>query len=338
MIKILENYDLKSINTFGVPATAKYFTEINSEEELQELFQSNIFRENKKLVLGGGSNILFTKDFNGLVILNKLKGMEILEEDKESVLIRAMAGEVWHDLIEFAVGKGYWGIENLSLVPGSVGAAPMQNIGAYGEELKNTLVNVETFSLETGDKRVFSTDECALGYRDSIFKNSLKGKYFISAITVKLSKKEKKNISYKILREYLESNKIEVKNPKDISDAVSAIRRSKLPDPKVLGNAGSFFKNVFVTKEELERLQKDFPDIKFFEEVDTVKIPAAWLIESLGWKGYREGNVGVHEKQALVLVNYGGATGDEVKNLAEKIIDSVAVKFGLKLSPEVNLI
>jgi UDP-N-acetylmuramate dehydrogenase len=248
---------------------------------------------------------------------------------------------VWHDLVNFAVGRGLWGIENLSLIPGTVGAAPMQNIGAYGAELRNVLENVEAFDIGTGKenkKRIFASEECELGYRDSIFKNSLKDKYFISAITLKLSKKEKKNLTYKALTDHLEKNKIEVKSSKDISEAVADIRRSKLPDPGVIPNAGSFFKNVFVTPEKLEELRKIYPEIPHFDEEGSVKIPAGWLIEQCGWKGKKVGNVGVHEKQALVLVNHGGAEGKEILFLANKIISDVEEKFGLELAPEVNLI
>lgn len=338
MIKIFENYDLTQLNTFGISARAKFFIELNNEFDLIELLKSKEFKNNQKLFLGSGSNILFTKDFDGMVILNKIKGIEILKEDSENVLIKSMGGEIWHNLVTFAVNKGYWGIENLSLIPGTVGAAPVQNIGAYGVELKNVLESVETYDIDTGEKKVFEKEKCEFGYRNSIFKNKLKGKYFISAITLKLSKIEKQNIDYKILKEYLKNNKIEVKNSKDISDAVSSIRKSKLPDPALLGNAGSFFKNVYVNKKIFQKLKLKYPDISFFEEDNQIKIPAGWLIEKCGWKGKKIGNVGVHERQALVLVNYGNATGEEVKSLSEQIISSVFLKFGLTLEREVNLI
>ncbi|MEX2052091.1 MAG: UDP-N-acetylmuramate dehydrogenase [Candidatus Paceibacterota bacterium] len=337
-MQILENYNIKSLNTFGVPAIARFFVEVCSEEDLKDLFENSVFKHNDRVVLGGGSNILFTKNYDGLIILNKIKGIEILKEDDESVFIKSMGGEVWHDLVEFATSRDYWGIENLALIPGTVGAAPMQNIGAYGAELEDTLVSIEGYNMETGKKETFDKEECELGYRDSVFKNELKEKYFISSIILRLSKKENKNLNYKILQEHLEKNKIEVKTSKDISDAVSEIRRSKLPDPKIIGNAGSFFKNVFVTRDELERLQKDYPEIPYFKEVEAFKIPTAWLIEQSGWKGKKMGNAGVHEKQALVLVNFGGAKGEDIKELSEKIIDSVYKKFGIKLNTEVNLI
>jgi UDP-N-acetylmuramate dehydrogenase len=337
-MEIKENYNLSELNTFGISASARYFAEVTKEDELGGLFADPVFKNNTKFFLGGGSNILFTKDFDGIVILNKLKGIEILEEDENTVTIRAMGGVIWHDLVTFAVERGYWGIENLSLIPGTVGAAPMQNIGAYGAELKNTLVSVEAYEIETGKKKIFSTEECRLGYRDSIFKNEAKGKYFISAIILKLNKQGEGDTNYKILREYLEKNNIEAKHPKQISDAVAEIRRSKLPDPKIIGNAGSFFKNVFVAKEQLEKLQAAYPEISYFEEDGVYKIPAGWLIEHAGWKGKREGNVGVHDKQALVLVNHGGATGAEVIDLAGRIIKDVKEKFDLVLTPEVNIV
>src|SRR3989344_893121 len=350
-MQIHKNYNLSKLNTFGISVNAKFFVEIHNETDVKELFKMEEFSARggsafgeKKLFLGGGSHVLFTKDFDGLVILNKLKGIEILNEDLESVTIRCMGGEIWHDLVTFSVKRGLWGIENLALIPGTVGAAPMQNIGAYGAELQNVLQNVEAFDLTTGEKRIFKREECKLGYRDSIFKNELKDKYFITAVILTLSKLENKNITYKILEEYLKKNEIEIKGPKDISDAVAAIRKNKLPDPAIIPNAGSFFKNVFIGKEELRKLQKNFPQIPYFEEDGMVKVPAGWLIEHCGprdgtsWRGYRLGNVGVHEKQALVLVNYGGATGEEISLFADKIISDVKEKFGLKLVPEVNLI
>jgi UDP-N-acetylmuramate dehydrogenase len=344
-MNILSDYDLSELNTFHVPARAKFFVEIRSESDLPLLFSKDEFKNNPQLFLGGGSNVLFTKDFDGIVILNKLKGIEILEENKDDVVVRSMSGVVWHDLVLFAVELKYWGIENLSFVPGTVGAAPMQNIGAYGAELKNVLENVEAVEISTGIKKVFSREECELGYRESIFKNTLKGKYFITAVTLRLSKKEQKNISYKVLREHLEENKVNVQEPKDISDAVTHIRKTKLPDPNVLGNAGSFFKNVFVDEGKLQDLLKLYPEMPYFTEGGIVKIPSGWLIEQCGpakdgtsWKGYRVGNVGVHERQALVLVNHGGASGLEIKALADEVIDAVFKKFGLTLTPEVNLI
>jgi len=343
-IEILKNYDLSKLNTFGVKANTKFFVEIKKEDDIKELFVSEVFKNNERLFLGGGSNILFTKDFDGIVISNKLKGIEIIEEGKDSVLIKGMGGEIWHDLVLFAVDKGYWGIENLSLIPGTVGATPVQNIGAYGVEIKDSLERVEAYEIESGEKKVFSNKECEFGYRESIFKNKLKGKYFISSVIFKLNKEESKNTKYRTLQEYIEKNNLTIKSPKDISDIVIEIRKSKLPDPRILGNAGSFFKNVFLEKNKLEELKNSYPNIPSFEEDlpaqtgGIIKIPAGWLIEQCGWKGKRIGNVGVHEKQALVLVNYGGATGEELKDLSDQIISSINDKFGIILTREVNLI
>ena len=337
-MKIFSNYDLTKLNTFGVEASAKSFVEISDEKDILELFSTKEFKDNEKLFLGGGSNILFTKDFDGIVILNKLKGIEIMKEEENDVYVRSMGGEYWHDLVLFAVDKGHWGIENMALIPGTVGASPVQNIGAYGVELKDILFNVEAYAIENGEKKTFSKEECRLGYRDSIFKNELKGKYFISALTLKLNKKENFNINYKALEEYFKKNNLQAKNLKDVSDAVVNIRQSKLPDPKDLGSAGSFFKNVYVDDKKINELKEKYIDMPSFKEGDLNKIPAGWLVEVCGWKGKRVGNVGVYEKQALVLVNHGGATGQEIKNLALEIMDSVKQKFGLEITPEVNFI
>lgn len=337
-MRIQNDHDLTKLNTFGVSARAKFFVEINKEEEINELFGFLEFKDHNRLFLGGGSNVLFTTDYDGIVILNKIKGIEVVSETETDVFLKSMSGELWHDLVSFVVERGWWGVENLAYIPGTVGGAPMQNIGAYGAELKNILESVEAYDVESGGKKVFTREECELGYRDSIFKNNLKDKYFITSITLKLSKIENKNLSYKILQNYLSENNLEVKNSRDVSIIVTAIRKSKLPDPKVIGNVGSFFKNIFVEPEKLKKLQKSWPDIPFFMENSVVKIPAGWLVEQCGFRGQRFGNVGVHDKQALVLVNYGGATGGEIKDLAMQIISAVQVKFDLKLDPEVNLI
>ena len=343
-MQIKNNYNLINLNTFGINTFAKFFVEIKKEEDLAELFGLLEFKNNQKMFLGGGSNILFTKDFDGMVILNKLKGISVLKEDSESVWVRSMGGEFWNNLVIYAVNKEYWGIENLSMIPGTVGATPMQNIGAYGAELQDTLFQVEAFEIDGGVKKIFSKEECELGYRDSVFKNKLKGKYFISAVILKLSKTPKPNISYKILADYLATKKIKIDKSKNISEAVAEIRQSKLPDPKIMGNAGSFFKNVLVPLPKLGELLQAYPNLPYFEENGIAKIPAGWLIEQCGpangtsWKGYREGNVGMHNKQALVLVNFGGATGREIIELANKIIASVKEKFDVDLMPEVNIV
>ncbi|MBP9803163.1 MAG: UDP-N-acetylmuramate dehydrogenase [Candidatus Pacebacteria bacterium] len=337
-MKILEKFDLTKFNTFGIKAIAKYFVEINSLEDLLSLSQENIFKENPKLFLGGGSNILFTQDFEGLVILNKLKGIETLSEEDNTVFVKSFGGEVWNDLVLFTVEKGYFGLENLALIPGSVGASPVQNIGAYGVELKDSFFSLTAFDIENGIFKDFHKDECEFGYRDSIFKNKYKGKYFIVAVTFRLNKKGELNQDYKVLKNYISENNLNILEPKDISEAVSNIRRSKLPDPKVLGNAGSFFKNSYINEEKLVELLKTYPDIPYFKEEDKIKVPTAWLIETLGFKGKAFGKVGVHDKQALILVNYGGAEGKDIKNLAYEIIKAVKDKFDIEIAPEVNII
>lgn len=343
-MKILEDYNIKSLNTFGVPARARFFVEIQNENEISELLTLPIFKSNPYLFLGGGSNILFTKNFEGIVVLNKLKGISILAETDTDVLVRSMSGEGWNDLVDFAVKRGYWGIENLASIPGTVGGSPVQNIGAYGVELAQTLHEVEVFEIDTGKKIFLSNSECDLGYRDSIFKNKAKGKYFISAVTFKFHKEYSPKLEYRALKDYLQKHDIKIRTPEDISTAVSEIRSSKLPDPKLIGNAGSFFKNVFVDKEKFDLLLSQYGDMPHFEEDGLTKIPAGWLIENTGpdtstsWKGYRLGCVGIHDKQALVLVNHGGATGEEIRIFSEKIISSVRNKFGLTLTPEVNFV
>lgn len=337
-MELKKDFDLTNLNTFGVQANARFFVELTSEKDLVELLQLDLFQKSAKLFLGGGSNVLFTTDFDGFVVLNKLTGIEILEENPERVRLKVMAGENWHSLVLFTVKHGWWGIENLAYIPGSVGGAPVQNIGAYGSELSQTIESVEAYNTETNQKVIFSKTDCNFGYRDSFFKQSPKGRYLITSIVLVLSKAPKINTSYKILADYLAQNQIEVKSPQDIANVVVAIRNTKLPDPKVLGNAGSFFKNVYVNEAKKNSLLAEYSTMPFFVEEGKIKIPAGWLVEQCGWKGKKVGNVGVHEKQALVLVNYGGGTGLEVKSLAEGIIKSVQEKFGIRLTPEVNII
>lgn len=340
-MKIFNDYDLTKLNTFGISVRTKFFIEIETENDFIELLLTQEFKDNARIFLGGGSNVLFTKDFDGIVVLNKLKGINIVEEDNESVLVRSMSGEIWHDLVLFAVDRGYWGIENLAYVPGTAGAAPMQNIGAYGTELKNTLLSLEAIEIKSGKKRIFSKEECKLGYRESVFKNELKDRYFIVAITLKLSKIPNPKIEYRHLKEYFDNNPPAgggVKSSKDISDAVTNIRKSKLPNPAIIANAGSFFKNIFLEGEQMQKFLAKYPDAPYFEENGAIKIPAGWLIEQAGWKGKKVGNVGVHDKHALVLVNHGGAKGEEILDLANQVIKDVQDKFGFKLTAEVNLI
>jgi UDP-N-acetylmuramate dehydrogenase len=337
-MQILENYDLTQFNTFGIKVRAKYFVEINTILDLSSLILENIFKENPKLFLGGGSNILFTEDFDGLVILNKLKGIEVIKEDNEEVLVKAFGGEVWNDLVLFTVEKGYFGLENLALIPGSVGASPVQNIGAYGVELKDSFYSLTALDIEDGSFRDFNKEECEFGYRDSVFKTKYKGKYFILSVTFKLTKNGNLNQDYKVLKNYIVQNNLKIEKPKDISEAVSSIRRSKLPDPKVLGNAGSFFKNAYIEENKLNQLLQSYPDMPYFKEDNKIKVPTAWLVESLGFKGKVFGSAGVHDKQALILVNHGGAKGEDIQALADDIVKAVKDKFDIEIVPEVNII
>lgn len=339
MQAIKENVDLLPYNTFKISAKAKYFVRITSVEEAQALFQSEIFKNNKHLILGGGSNMLITKDFEGLVIKNEIKGIHVASEDDARLTLKVGAGENWHQLVLYCVERNYGGIENLSLIPGTVGAAPMQNIGAYGVEMKEVIHNVEAIELSSSEMQNFSNDACMFGYRESIFKQKLREKFFISSITLSLSKKNHLfNVSYGAITEIMKDhqNDISVKN---ISDAVIEIRKKKLPDPEVIGNAGSFFKNPSVTKDVFEDLQKKFTTIPSFPgENNLIKIPAGWLIEQCGWKGKTLDNIGVHKHQALVLVNYGGGEGSKIWELAMNIQRSVKEKFNIMLQAEVNVI
>lgn len=330
--------NLLPYNTFGISALASQFVEVNSVTQLQNLIQEKLISENPFLILGGGSNILFTKNYEGLVLKNNLKGIEVSRENENYVWLKAAGGEVWHELVMYCVNKNWGGIENLSLIPGTVGAAPMQNIGAYGVEIKDTFEELEAINIQTGELEKFNNEQCKFGYRESIFKHEAKGKYFITSVTLKLNKKPVLNTSYGDIETLIKEWKIVKPTIADVSKAVIAIRQSKLPDPAQLGNAGSFFKNPVIEISQFEKLQKNYSTLKSFPGPDgKVKIPAAWLIEQAGWKGKRFGNIGVHEKQALVLVNYGGGTGKELIELAHKIIDSVKEKFGVELTPEVNI-
>ncbi len=334
-----ENVSLMEYNTFHLKASARLFARVGSIDELKELLKMSEVAGLPIMVLGGGSNVLLTQDFPGLVIKNEIVGIEVLEENEDTVTIKSMSGTVWHDLVMYAVERGWGGIENLSLVPGSVGAGPMQNIGAYGVELKETFQELEALDIATGEIKKFTNEECRFGYRDSIFKNEAKGKYFILSITLKLSKSPKLRTDYGDVAHILSEKGITIPTIKDVSDTVISIRRSKLPDPKDIGNAGSFFKNPEIDNETFSKLEKQFPDMPYYMMPSgLIKIPAAWMIEQLGWKGKRVGNTGSHTRQALVLVNYGDATGEEIKKLAQDIINSVHEKFGITLSLEVNII
>jgi UDP-N-acetylmuramate dehydrogenase len=336
---ILEYISLKPYTTFGIDATAHFFCRIRTKEEITELIKEQFPYYSKILFLGEGSNILLCNDFDGLVIKNEIAGIKLLKEDKDSVWIQSLSGTNWHEFVLYCVDRNYGGIENLSLIPGTVGAAPMQNIGAYGAELKDTFVSLEAIDLETGDSVVFDKTHCEFGYRQSIFKTSAKGKYFIYSVTLKLSKHPVPNTAYGDIRKTLEKSNISTPTIKDVSDAVIEIRQSKLPDPKVIGNAGSFFKNPEVEKMMAENIRIDFPDMPSYElPNERVKIPAAWLIEQCGWKGRQVGQTGNHAKQALVIVNFGNASGNEIWQHALNVQRSVKEKFGILLEPEVNVI
>lgn len=329
-----ENISLKALHTFGLEVEATQYTIVENEGDFQQLLPLPATH----LILGGGSNMLFTKDFDGLVIHNKIKGIEVIEENDEKVLIRVGGGEVWHNLVLWSIEEDYAGLENLSLIPGSVGAAPIQNIGAYGVELKDVFDRLEAINLTTGIVETLFFEDCAFGYRDSIFKKAAKGNYFITRVWLSLSKKASFNISYGAIQAVLK----ELDTPisiRAISNAVIQIRTQKLPDPKKIGNSGSFFKNPIVDNTIIATLQEKYSNIPVYP-VDSTKskLAAGWLIDQLGWKGYRKGDAGVHKQQALVLVNYGTAKGIEIWELAQEIQASVFQKFGISLEPEVNIL
>ena len=340
MIPIQENVDLFPYNTFGIRTRARYWVSVKSVDDAREAFSLDLFRSNRRLILGGGSNVLLTKDFDGLVIKNEITGISPVGEEDAVVQLKVGSGENWHKLVMYCVERGLGGIENLSLIPGTAGAAPMQNIGAYGVEIRDVIAEVEGLEMKTGMLRKFSPDECAFGYRESIFKNELKGQYFISSITLTLTKKEHRfNVGYGAIREVLEERGVKDLTLRAISDAVIDIRTRKLPNPAEIGNAGSFFKNPSVEAVFFEKLKENHPGVPSFPgENGLVKVPAGWLIEQCGWKGRTFGNIGIHKHQALVLVNYGGGEGEKIRTLALEIQSSVREKFGITLQPEVNII
>ncbi|WP_426672219.1 UDP-N-acetylmuramate dehydrogenase [Mucilaginibacter sp. McL0603] len=338
MLQIQENVSLKNFNTFGIDASAKYFVEINREEELTELFMDPQWLQVERLVLGGGSNVLFVKNFDGLVIRMNIRGIEH-RINHEEVFVEAGAGEVWNDLVNYCVDRQYAGIENLSLIPGSVGASPIQNIGAYGVELKDVFRSCRAFEIATGEFKNFTKEDCCFGYRDSVFKNELKNKYIILSVKFRLSLIPNINLKYGAIEQELANRNISEPTIKDVSRVVSHIRVSKLPDPSTIGNAGSFFKNPVISSEQFQQLQSKFPEVVNYPAGDgLVKLAAGWLIEQCGWKGKVVGHTGTWKNQALVLVNHGGATGEEVYSLSSQIIDSVYTKFGVSLKREVNVI
>ena len=338
-MNVIENYPLIKLNTFGIDVKAKYFTSINTVNELIEIKKSEKFKDHELLILGGGSNILFTKDFNGLVILNNIKGKEIVDQNDNSIILKIGAGENWHELVMYCVDNGWGGIENLSLIPGNTGTAPMQNIGAYGVEIKETFVELEALEISSGKIVKFSNSECEFGYRESVFKNKMKNKYIILNITLELNKNPILNINYGDVKAILETKKIETPTIKDVSNAIISIRQRKLPDPKKIGNSGSFFKNPIIDINLLKLIEGKYPNVVSYKiNENKFKIAAGWMIEKAGWKGKKFNNFGVHENQALVLVNYGLANGKEIFNLSEKIILDIKEKFGITLEREVNII
>ena len=340
MIQIQENISLQRLNTFGIEAKAKYFIEVVSTTQLEELIRHPVYRDHSHLILGSGSNVLFTKDYEGIIIKCALSGISIRNENDDFVLLKGGAGENWHSLVMHCIQHNWGGVENLSLIPGTVGAAPMQNIGAYGVEIKDVIECVNGIDLGTGIERSFTSSDCKFNYRESIFKQELKEKYFISSITLRLTKKNHQiKTVYGAIKEVLNKHSVLQPTIKDVSDAVIAIRQSKLPDPQLIGNAGSFFKNPAVSESVLEEMKKDYPSMPFYPtDNQYFKISAAWLIDQCGWKGKKFGSIGVHPLQALVLVNYGDGKGEEIFQLATRIQHSVKEKFGVTLTTEVNII
>ena len=332
-MKEYTNYSLLNHNTFGMDVKAKRYVEYDSEDELKTLIPT---LSGVVLHMGGGSNLLFKGNFDGIVLHSAIKGVEVVEETADAVLVRVGAGEVWDDFVAWAVEHGYGGVENLSLIPGEVGASAVQNIGAYGVEAKDIIVLVDAMELSNGQKRIFGNLECNYAYRQSIFKNQLRGKYAITYVTYRLQKQPMLKLEYGNIRAVL-GDREEV-TVADVRQAIIDIRNAKLPDPKVQGNAGSFFMNPVVSREKFLSIQKDYPQMPFYEVEGGVKIPAGWMIDQCGWKGKSLGRAGVHDKQALVLVNLGGATSDEIITLCDTICHDVREKFGIDIHPEVNLI
>ncbi|WP_340074674.1 UDP-N-acetylmuramate dehydrogenase [Leptobacterium sp. I13] len=336
-MNIQHNISLKPFNTFGINVTAKHYTVVSN---IDELIKALSLREySQKFILGGGSNMLLTKDIEALVIHVNIRGIQVVKEDDKYVYVKAYAGENWHDFVLWTLNHNYGGVENLSLIPGNIGAAPIQNIGAYGVELKDVFVSCEAVEINTQKTRTFSAEACQFGYRNSIFKSKLKEQYIIASITLKLTKTNHSiNTAYGAIKEQLSDWGITSPTIQDVSKAVITIRESKLPNPKELGNSGSFFKNPVINKQVFDTLIKKYPDIPHYTiSTDKIKIPAGWLIEKAGYKGKRYGDAGVHKKQALVLINYENATGNELLQLAEDIQQAIKIAFDIDLEPEVNI-
>lgn len=336
---IKENISLKPYNTFGIDAKARFFISIDSVEKLKTVLSLEQFKSAKKLFIGGGSNLLLLNDFDGLVIKIEISGIDKVTETENGVILKAGAGVIWHEFVMYCVDNRFYGVENLSLIPGTVGAAPMQNIGAYGVEIKDVFESLQALNTSKLEIETFNLEKCRFGYRESIFKHEAKDKYVILNVSFNLQKNGNLNLEYGAIKDTL--SQMQISNPtlKEVSEAVISIRKSKLPDPAEIGNSGSFFKNPEIPKTQFEKLKEKYPNAPSYPvNENLVKVPAGWLIEQAGWKGHREGNVGVHARQALVLVNYGGGTGIEIKALAEKIQKSVFEKYGIEINPEVNFI
>lgn len=334
---IKENVSLLPYNTFGINVSARYFSSFTTVDQLRELLKNR--PSGQLFILGGGSNILLTRNVEGFVLKNELKGIEVIEETEEEVVVAAGAGEVWHEFVMWCIGHNYAGVENLSLIPGSVGASPMQNIGAYGVEIKDIFEKLEAVEISTGETHTYNNEECRFGYRESIFKREAKGKYVIAKVYYRLKKQAAVNTSYGAINQELQKVGIAEPTIKDVSNAVIAIRSLKLPDPKQIGNAGSFFKNPVVSEDIYATIRNQYPLVPSFPaDEKKVKIPAGWLIETAGWKGKTMGTYGVHKNQALVLVNYGGAQGNEILQLSDEIIADIHQKFGIELEREVNIL
>lgn len=331
------NRSLQPYNTFGIDVSARKFISVESISELRSVLKQTYASE--LFILGGGSNMLLTRDLDKTVVHVALKGIQVLSETEDSVVVEAMAGENWHDFVMYCIDNDFGGLENLSLIPGNVGTTPIQNIGAYGVEIKDSFESCLALHRQTLEIREFSRKDCEFGYRDSIFKNALKDQYVIVSVSFRLTKNNHQlNTSYGSIDKFLEEEGITEPGIRDISTAVIKIRQSKLPDPKELGNSGSFFKNPVIDQSQFRELQEKFPEIPFYTlSEDEVKLPAGWLIDRAGMKGYREGDAGVHRNQALVLVNYGAATGGEILNLSRKVQEKVKMLFGVELEPEVNI-
>lgn len=334
---IRKNVDLRPFNTFGISAKSKRFGAFSSIDELNQLLNE---QENDELmILGGGSNILLTQNFDGFVIKNEIRGYDIVSENETHAIVKVGAGEVWHEFVMESIDRNLGGIENLSLIPGNVGASPMQNIGAYGVEIKDIFVSLEAFHIESREVHTFDREACEFGYRESIFKRRLKGQYIITSVTYRLTKEHSINSTYGAIESELKAQNITEPTIRDISNAVIAIRSSKLPNPKEIGNAGSFFKNPVVEPSILEKIQTNYENVPNYPAPNgKVKLAAGWLIEQAGWKGKTMGEYGVHKKQALVLVNYGNSAGKDIYDLSTQIISDIQEKFGIELEREVNII